>query len=384
MLAVEGELRARRVVELRGRKAALRVAGRAVLGREEAPVDVLVAVGAARVLEPHERRRLHVARLAGDGRVPALERVAGLVVVELPPLGERLEARRDVARRARPERGHVGVPVAVLAGGEARDPVVALRLVAALAGRLQVGAGQRVLRLRVVEALPRVLEGDARRVAGLAGRAEGSVVDVLVAGGARGREAEERARLVAGLAVERGVQAVEGEAGLALVVEALRLEVPEVAVDARVLDVAARAVVPRRVAVDALARLDALGDGLVALEALDGRHPAARLVAASGSCRGPRASRGAAREARARRDCRGPAPRSRAPRRAQRSGRRGRRGEASTTRKRLRGQGFCSPGGPIPCTPFRKCRFDRGKRALFGRNVEENRQRQSEPTRAFS
>ena len=105
VLAVEGELRLRRVVELRGLEARFRVAGRAVLAVEEALVRVLVAVGAARVLQLHVRRRLHVARLAGDARVPAAEREARLRVVELLARGERLEALRrrgrSSTRRAR-------------------------------------------------------------------------------------------------------------------------------------------------------------------------------------------------------------------------------------------------------------------------------------------
>ena len=279
VLAVEDELRACRVVELRWLESGFRVAGRTVLRGEEALVRVLVAVRAARVLQPDEVCRLHVAGLAGDGRVFAAERVARLRVVELLAFDHRLEARGDVARRADTERRLVRVLVAVLAGREARDPVLALDLVAALARRLQMRAGERVLCPRVVEALAGLLECDVRRVAGQTGRAERPVVDVLVAGRARRREAEVRARLVAGLAVERGVKTVEDEAGLALVVEALRLEVPEVAVRPRVLDVAAGALVARRAAVDALLRLDPLGDGLVALEALGRGHLPARLVA---------------------------------------------------------------------------------------------------------
>jgi hypothetical protein len=85
---------------------------------------------------------------------------------------------------------------------------------------------------------------------------------------------------VAGLAVERGVEAVQREAGLAPVVEALRLEVAEVAVETRVLDVATRAVVSRHGTVDASFLPDAVGHGLVAREASRRRHLVARLVAA--------------------------------------------------------------------------------------------------------
>ena len=117
-------------------------------------------------------------------------------------------------------------------------------------------------------------------MARLAGRAERAVMDVLVARRARRVQAEIRARLVAGLALQRSVEAVEGEPGPALVIEAFRVEVQKVAVDAGVLDVAGRAVVPGRVAMDAFAGLDALGDGLVAGEALGGRDLPARLMAA--------------------------------------------------------------------------------------------------------
>jgi hypothetical protein len=143
-----------------------------------------------------------------------------------------------------------------------------------------MGALEGERRPGVVEARRRLRKGHRGEVAGSAGDAQRAIVDVFVARPAGGIERKVRPRLVALAAVagDRRMAAVEREASFLQMVEALLVEWPDVGVAARVLDVADGALVAD-VAVNAGPLRDAVGDRLVAGQALLRRHTLAGLMA---------------------------------------------------------------------------------------------------------
>ena len=287
-----------------------------------------VARGAGRPRSAARTAR-RVAREAGSFTVTPLERERGRGVVDQARLQVGPEAFRHVTARARPEGLRVRVPVAVAAPAEAQSPVRA-GLVAGLAADLRVRSREREGGFAVVEGVARPGEQDLRGMAACAVRAELPPVAVGVTGGARRAGRQERARLVTAGAVgrDRGVPPLEGEAGLARVVELLPVGT-NYHLASRVLHVAGKAGVDD-LPVEPLPGGDPLADLDVTREAPGGDDLLLDLVALHAARQGLRGRRARGGADPGRRGCPGALPRPREPRRegpgASRS-RRERRGE---------------------------------------------------------
>ncbi len=233
--------RRRRMVEGRLAEAFLAVTRLAVLRVEAALVDIRVATAAAVGLRRDRHRRLHVAGAARHGLMLALqrERRAPMIDTRGPPgVGGRVAGRACAG-----EGGRMRVLVATRARLE-RDALELLARMAVDAGDRAVGARQREGRRRVIEAGRRILEGLGHRMTGAAGVPQRAPVNIAVARHAISLQGQERARLVAGLAVrrDRRMLAAERVPRLSSMIEPLGVEWAELGVDPHVLDVAGDAV----------------------------------------------------------------------------------------------------------------------------------------------
>jgi len=253
------------------RETGLAVTGRAVFA-EDAAVRVAMTVRAPRGRETDLDGALDVTLRAGNRRVRAHERIAGLPVIDC--LSAKSAGR--MAALAAAERLPVRVAMAVGAGGESRDPV-SRRPVALLALDLRVSPREPEGRAVVVEGRAGFLERLGRRVTPRAVGAQSAAVNVGMTRRAGGIGREVRPGPVARRAREAGVFAVQRKPGLFRVIESTAVEPRDPGIRPRMFGVARHAG-SSGIPVDALFRRDAVRDRSMAGEAPGRRHLLARLV----------------------------------------------------------------------------------------------------------